>query len=106
MVRAPYTSLLDVPSVSAAIADNVMGTGGTPRVPVLLAVGNADGKGDGVMVTRDVAGLARKYCNRGVAVTYAQYNGMSHSEAFMPFQADTARFLTERFAGAPKTSTC
>ena len=106
MVRAPYTSLLDVPSVSAAIADNVMGTGGTPRVPVLLAVGNADGKGDGVMVTRDVAGLARKYCGRGVPVTYAQYNGMSHSEAFMPFQADTARFLTERFAGAPKTSTC
>lgn len=106
MVRAPYTSLLQVPSVSAAIADNVMGTAGTPRVPMLLAVGDADGTGDGVMVTRDVAGLARKYCRQGVPVTYAQYNGLSHGDAFFPFQADTARFLTARFAGAPKTSTC
>lgn len=106
MVRAPYTSLLQVPSVSAAIADNVMGTAGTPRTPMLLAVGDVDGTGDGVMVTRDVAGLARQYCRAGLPVTYAQYNGKSHADAFFPFQADTARFLTERFAGHQSAAAC
>ncbi|MDX2357764.1 lipase family protein [Dietzia sp. PP-33] len=106
MVRAPYTSLLDIPAVVSAIGDNVMGTTGTPRVPMLLAVGNVDGIGDSVMVTADVAGLAHEYCTRGVAVTYAQYDRLGHSEAFVPFQAQTAQFLTDRFAGAAPTSNC
>ncbi|MFD1812641.1 lipase family protein [Rhodococcus gannanensis] len=106
MVRAPYTSLLDVPSVVESINDNIMGTAGTPRVPMLLAVGDVDGTGDSVMVTADVEGLAHEYCERGVAVTYAQYDRMSHSEAFLPFQAQAAQFFTDRFAGATPTSNC
>ncbi|MET3860943.1 hypothetical protein ABIE38_001868 [Dietzia sp. 2505] len=106
MVRAPYTSLLDIPAVVSAIGDNVMGSTGTPRVPMLLAVGNVDGIGDSVMVTADVAGLAYEYCTRGVAVTYAQYDGLGHSEAFVPFQVQTAQFLTDRFAGVAPTSNC
>lgn len=106
MVRAPYTSLLDVPSVVRSINDNIMGTAGTPRVPVLLAVGDVDGIGDSVMVTADVEGLAREYCKRGVDVTYAQYDRLSHSEAFVPFQAQAAQFFTHRFAGAAPESNC
>lgn len=106
MVRAPYTSLLDVPSVVESINDNIMGTAGTPRVPMLLAVGDVDGTGDGVMVTGDVEGLAHRYCESGVAVTYAQYDRMSHSEAFLPFQARAAQFFADRFAGAAPTSNC
>ncbi|EME15273.1 lipase family protein [Rhodococcus triatomae] len=106
MVRAPYTSLLDVPSVVESINDNIMGTAGTPRVPMLLAAGDVDGTGDSVMVTADVEGLAHEYCERGVAVTYARYARMSHSEAFLPFQAQTAQFFTDRFAGAAPTSNC
>jgi hypothetical protein len=106
MVRAPYTSLLDVPSVVESINDNIMGTAGTPRVPMLLAVGDVDGTGDSVMVTADVEGLAHQYCERGVPVTYAQYDRMSHSEAFLPFQAQTAQFFADRFAGAAPTSNC
>ncbi len=106
MVRAPYTSLLEVPSVVESINDNIMGTAGTPRVPILLAVGDVDGTGDGVMVTGDVEGLAHQYCESGVAVTYAQYDRMSHSEAFLPFQARAAQFFTDRFAGTPPTSNC
>ncbi|MFN3338519.1 MAG: lipase family protein [Dietzia sp.] len=106
MVRAPYTSLLDVPSVVSAIEDNVMGTTGTPRAPMLLAVGDLDGTGDSVMVTADVADLANRYCERGVAVTYAQYDRLGHSEAFVPFQAQTAQFLTDRFAGVAPASNC
>ncbi|WP_017838274.1 lipase family protein [Dietzia sp. UCD-THP] len=106
MVRAPYTSLLDIPAVVSAIGDNVMGTAGTPRVPMLLAVGDVDGIGDSVMVTADVAGLAYEYCTRGVAVTYAQYGGLAHSEAFAPFQVQTAQFLSDRFAGVAPTTNC
>lgn len=106
MVRAPYTSLLDVPSVVESINDNIMGTAGTPRVPLLLAVGDVDGTGDSVMVTGDVEGLAHEYCERGVAVTYAQFDRMSHSAAFLPFQAQAAQFFTDRFAGAAPTDNC
>lgn len=106
MVRAPYTSLLDVPAIVAAINDNIMGTGGTPRVPMLLGVGDADGTGDDVMVTADVEGLAREYCDRAVAVTYARYDRLSHADAFVPFQAQAAQFFTDRFAGAAPTDNC
>lgn len=106
MVRAPYTSLLDVPPVVRAINSNIMGSTGAPTAPMLLAVGNADGTGDGVMVAADVEGLSRQYCDSGVAVTYAQYNGLKHSEAFLPFQAQTAQFFTDRFAGAVPTDNC
>lgn len=58
------------------------------------------------MVTGDVEGLARQYCEHGVNVTYAQYNLLSHSEAFLPFQAQTAQFFTDRFAGAAPTNNC
>lgn len=106
MVRAPYRSLLEVPGVVSAINDNIMGTSGTPRTPLLLGVGDADGTGDGVMVTRDVESLAYSYCRRGVAVTYERYGGQAHGAAFVPFQAQTARFFADRFAGSPATSNC
>ncbi|WP_158171383.1 lipase family protein [Rhodococcus sp. JT-3] len=106
MLQSPYTSLLDIPGVVESINDNIMGTAGTPRVPILLAVGDVDGTGDSVMVTGDVEGLAHEYCDRGVNVTYAQYNRLSHSDAFLPFQAQTAQFFTDRFAGAAPTNNC
>ncbi|TWH24171.1 secretory lipase [Rhodococcus rhodochrous J45] len=106
MVRAPYTSLLDVPEVVAAIDDNIMGSAGTPAVPVLLAVGNVDGTGDSVMIADDVEGLAREYCDRGVAVSYDEYAGRNHADAFFPFQAQATQFLTERFAGLAPGSDC
>lgn len=95
-----------MPAVVGAINDNIMGRTGTPRVPILLAVGDVDGTGDSVMVTADVEGLARDYCDRGVDVTYAQYTGQSHSEAFIPFQAQAAQFLTERFMRSAPSSSC
>ncbi|MFW0796237.1 lipase family protein [Gordonia sp. CPCC 205515] len=103
MLRAPYRSLLQVPSVRAAIARNVMGTVGTPRMPMMLGVGHKDKIGDGVMVTADVAGLARTYCRRGVPTNLHVYQGDSHGTAFLPFQRDAALFLTARFAGRPAT---
>lgn len=106
MVRAPYTSLLQVAPVARAINDNIMGSAGTPDTPVLLGVGQVDAVGDGLMVTGDVEGLAHKYCRSGAAVTYARYAGQAHGPAFIPFQAQAAQFLTDRFAGARPSSNC
>lgn len=106
MVRAPYTSLLDVPEVVEAINDNIMGTAGTPRTPMFLAVGHADPIGDTIMITADVQALAHQYCTDGVDVQYAQYDGLTHGEAFLPFEAQGLQFLTERFAGSPTHSNC
>lgn len=106
MVKAPYTSLLDVPEVVAAINDNIMGSTGTPSTPIFLAVGHSDPIGDTIMVTADVEGLAHEYCGRGVDVQYAQYDGLTHGEAFAPFEAQGLQFLTERFAGGPTHSNC
>lgn len=106
MVRAPYSSLLDVPAVVSAINDNIMGSTGTPRGPLFLAVGQKDAIGDTVMVTRDVEGLAHEYCGRGVDVTFTRYAGLAHGEAFAPFEAESAQFLTERFLGLPARSNC
>lgn len=106
MVKAPYTSLLDVPAVVEIINSNIMGSSGTPTAPLFLAVGHSDPIGDTVMITADVEGLAHEYCGRGVDVQYAQYDGLNHREAFAPFEAQGLQFLTERFAGVPTHSNC
>ncbi|GAB10294.1 putative lipase [Gordonia araii NBRC 100433] len=101
MVRRPYPGLLAVPSVRRAIARNVMGTVGRPRTPLLLAVGASDRIGDGVMVTADVAALARRYCAAGVSARFIRYAGDTHGKAFLPFERDAAAFLAARFRGEP-----
>lgn len=106
MVRDPYRSLLDVPAAAAAVNDNIMGTAGTPAIPLLFAVGQNDPIGDSVMVARDIEALAHRYCHRGVPVTYARYPHHDHIAAFARFQADTAHFLAERFTGTPPTTNC
>ncbi|VFA88824.1 Uncharacterised protein [Gordonia paraffinivorans] len=90
-----------MPGVRQAIAKNVMGTLGTPRTPMLLGVGNSDGIGDGLMISGDVAALASGYCRRGVATTFTEYRGMSHTEALLPFTAEAVGYLGQRFAGQP-----
>ena len=73
---------------------------------MFLAVGHADPIGDTVMITGDVQGLAYGYCGRGVDVQYAQYDGLTHSDAFPVFEAQSLQFLTERFSGGPTHSNC
>lgn len=101
LLRPGVGGLLDVPGVRQAIAKNVMGTLGTPRTPMLLGVGNSDGIGDGLMISGDVAALASGYCRRGVATTFTEYRGMSHTEALLPFTAEAVGYLGQRFAGQP-----
>lgn len=102
MVKAPYTSLLQVAVVRDLIADNVMGTLGLPRIPMFLGVGQINGQiGDGVMITADVRNLAAQYCRQGVRVHFTRYAGQSHGGAFPLFEADADRFITARLDGRP-----
>lgn len=103
LLRPQNPGLLTVPGMPAAINQNIMGWKGTPRNPMFLGVGNADGTGDGIMIDGDVQGLATRYCREGVSTQYKTYPKLSHFEAFIPWAADAESFLADRFAGRPAT---
>ena len=71
-----------------------------------MAVGNADGTGDGAMVASDVRALARRYCREGVPVEYQEFRGASHIEAAAYFDPERGPFLQARFAGLPFPNNC
>jgi hypothetical protein len=71
-----------------------------------MGVGNADGTGDGVMITKDVEALAHEYCRQGVAVHFETYQGIPHEAAGADFEPATTAFLLDRFAGVPFTGNC
>jgi hypothetical protein len=85
----------------------IMGTvPGHPKGPLFMAVGNADGTGDGVMVAKDVEGLAHEYCQQGVPLQFTVYSGSDHSQAAEHFEPAAVAFLLQRFAGTPFSSNC
>lgn len=96
-------SLLQVPGVVPAIRQNVAGSQGVPRIPVMFGQGKIDAIGDGIMVFKDVTGLAHKFCRNGIATQFKPYYGLKHIDAFLPFAADAAAYLGDRFAGRAPT---
>jgi hypothetical protein len=106
LVQPQYADLLAQPVFARVVDSLIMSTGGTPRQPLLLAVGDADGTGDGVMVAADVEALAHTYCDRGVDVDFAQFDGLDHTEAAVPFEAAAEPWVAARLAGLPVPSDC
>ena len=107
IMKPPYQDLLHVPVFTAMLGDQTMGTASThPAEPLFMAVGNADGTGDGAMVAADVESLARHYCHEGVPVEFQEYQGASHEDAGALFEPQTGPFLQARLAGAPYLSNC
>jgi acetyl esterase/lipase len=107
LLRPQYQSFFDVPFFNRMLDDQTMGTAGTgPDEPLLMAIGNADGTGDGAMVVADVKSLAQRYCNEGVPVDYQEYQGASHEDAGAYFEPQTGLFLQARFAGLPFVGNC
>ncbi len=96
----------------------IMGTAGTPTVPLFIGQGAGGGiegtsgdkpgigAGDGVMITGDVRTLAHEYCDRGVTVHYAQYDTLSHTSAALRWLPEAGTWLQARFAGTPATQDC
>ncbi|MDQ6779409.1 MAG: lipase family protein [Actinomycetota bacterium] len=102
-----YQNPLAIPLFAKLMNELTMGTAPThPAGPLMIAVGNRDGTGDGVMVAADVQALAHQYCQEGVPVTFSQYNGLDHTEASIPFEATALGFLEARFLGVPPVNGC
>jgi secretory lipase len=95
------------PALTAILNKLIMGTSpGHPTAPLLLAVGNSDWTGDGIMIASDVAALAKQYCQEGVPVTFKEYGGLDHDMAALPFEVDAFGFLADRFLGLPDSGNC
>jgi Secretory lipase len=95
-----------IPQVAAVTDKLIMGRTGTPKGPLFMGVGNADGTGDGVMIANDVEALAHEYCQRGVSVQFNVYKGDSHTQAADPFEVGALQFLSERLNGMSVTNGC
>jgi hypothetical protein len=107
LMKPRYQNIFDVPALAKMLGEQTMGSASThPTEPLFMAVGNADGTGDGVMVAHDVESLAHRYCQEGVPVQFQEYQGASHIDAGAFFEPQTGPLLQERFAGLPFVSNC
>ncbi len=107
LMKPPYGDVAHAAPFADILRAQTMGTARThPQEPLLMAVGNVDGKGDGVMQAGDVQTLARHYCHEGVPVDFQEYQGASHEDAGALFEPQTGPFLQARFAGAPFLDNC
>ena len=107
LLKPQYQNFLAVPTFASIINTLTMGTSSThPDSPLFMAVGNADGTGDDVMVAADVEALAHEYCTKGVPVTFNEYDGADHEEAIAPFETAALGFLENLFAGGPAPNGC
>jgi hypothetical protein len=107
LVKPRYRDILHVPVFKRIVNRLIMGSvPGHPNAPFFMAVGNADGVGDGVMVARDVQALAHQYCRQGVPVELHVYDGAVHTEAALHYEAPAVAFLLARFLGVPASGNC
>jgi Secretory lipase len=96
----------------------IMGTGGTPTIPMFIGQGTAGdwesgtpgnrpgiGAGDGVMIAGDVRTLARSYCAKGLPVQYEQYP-LGHIGALGVWLPHAIDWIKDRFAGSPAPTNC
>jgi Secretory lipase len=106
MLKQQYRDWQQVPELAGIFHDAIMGAIGTPKEPLFMAVGNADGNGDGVMPAGDVTALARTYCQRGVSVQLHTYTGSDHIASIALFDSDARQFMQQRYAGAMPANEC
>ncbi|SFC67805.1 Secretory lipase [Nocardioides terrae] len=106
LLKPEYASFLDIPVVDGIVNHLRMGTHGTPKAPMMMVNGNADGTGDGVMVAADVKALADRYCAKGVTVSYTELPGATHTAAGQTFVFSALAYIADRFAGKAAPSTC
>lgn len=118
LAKPEYATPESIPIYVETVNQLIMGTGGTPTVPLQIAQGafgelegtSGDkpgiGEGDGVMIAGDVRTLAREYCERGVAVQYTQYDALGHISTAVPWVTAAIPWLDERFAGRPAPQDC
>jgi hypothetical protein len=97
LVIPAYPTPESLPLYVAAANKLIMGTGGTPTIPLVIGQGAYGvlegtpgdkagiGAGDGVMIAGDVRTLARNYCATGTKVLYEQYDVLGHISSLVPW---------------------
>ena len=118
MAKPQYATPESVPAYVKVVNQLIMGTGGTPTVPLFIGQGAKGelegtpgnrpgiGQGDGVMIAGDVRTLARQYCAAGTKVEYREYAGDSHVTALPKWLARANPWLRARWGGAPAAENC
>ncbi len=106
LLKKKYKHWKQVPVFVRIFNDSIMGRTSRPHEPLLMGVGNADGRGDGVMISKDVQQLAHQYCRRGDDVAYHVYQGADHDAAVVPFETQAIAFLAQVYAKQHPASGC
>lgn len=108
LAKPAYPKPETIPAYVAAANKVIMGTGGTPKIPMMVGQGTGGelegtpgdkpgiGKGDGVMIAGDVRSLLRKYCSKGVKVKYSEYGG-SHITSALEWLPTAIDWTFDRF---------
>ncbi|MDO9235576.1 MAG: lipase family protein [Aquabacterium sp.] len=116
IVKPEYWDRSKVPEYVNAANKVIMGTGGTPSIPLQIGQGTGGnlegtkpspiwGKGDGVMLAGDVRSLARQYCAQGVKVQHKEW-GSSHFLSMANWLPWATTWVDDRFAGKPAPQNC
>ena len=118
LVSPSYPHPEDLPLYVQCANKLIMGTGGTPTIPLFIGQGaNGElegtpgnkkdiGAGDGVMIAGDVRTLARDYCDKGTKVHYEQYDSLSHIWSLPIWLHNSIAWIKQRFAGIPAPENC
>jgi hypothetical protein len=117
LVKPEFSDRSKIPEYVAAANKLIMGTGGTPEIPLQIVQGAGGflegtkaspiwGKGDGVMLAADVRTLARQYCEKGVPVQYKEHALASHVGAALLWLPGALSWMDDRFAGKPAPQNC
>jgi hypothetical protein len=106
LLKPQYSDIYKIAPMVKITDHLIMSRTGTPKGPLFMGVGDADGTGDGVMVTKDDEGLAHTYCQRGVSVEFNVYSGDDHDSAAVPFEVGALNFLTDRLNGMAVKNGC
>jgi hypothetical protein len=111
LARPAYPTPDDIPLYVTLVNKLIMGTGGTPTIPLFIGQGANGvpegtpgnkpgiGAGDGVMIAGDVRTLALDYCANGTTVHYEQYDDLTHVSSLLPWLPNSIAWIVERFAG-------
>jgi hypothetical protein len=119
LAKPEYPTPESLPSYATLANKLIMGTGGTPTIPLFIGQGANGallegtpgdkpgiGAGDGVMIAGDVRTLARGYCANGTTVHYEQYDALSHIWSIRIWLPNSIAWIKERFAGLPAPQNC
>jgi Secretory lipase len=119
LAKPQYANPDSVPAFVGVVNKINLGSAPTPTIPGLIDQGDGGvlegtlsdpagiGTGDGVMVAGDVRALANQYCDTGdSAISYNQYDLLSHVGTAVAWAPAALSWLADRFAGKSAPSDC